>query len=59
MHAIVCVTGRFAQVFVHQYNDEKMEGFKGFNHFPDLCVYFKQISVEKNITALLRVVRKY
>ena len=40
-------------------NGGKMEGFKGCNRFPDFFVYFKQKSVEKKITALLRVARKY
>ena len=59
MRAIVCVTVKFSRVFLLEYNDGKMEEFKGCNRFPDLCVYFKQISVEKKITVLPRVVRKY
>ena len=47
MRSIVCVTVKFSRVFLHEYNDGKMEEFKGCNRFPDLCVYFKQISVEK------------
>ena len=59
MRAIVCVTVKISWEFLHEYNDGKMEEFKGCNRFPDFCVYFKQISVEKKITALLRVVRRY
>ena len=61
MRAIVCVTVKFSRVFLLEYNDGKMEEFKGCNRFPDLCVYFKQISVEsrEKITVLPRVVRKY
>ena len=47
MRAIVCVTVKFSRVFLHEYNDGKMEEFKGCNRFPDFFVYFKQISVEK------------
>ena len=48
MHAIVCVTFKFSWVFLHEYNDRKIEEFKECNRFPDFCVYFKQIfSVEK------------
>ena len=38
---------------------EKWKDLKAATAFKILCVYFKQISVEKKITALLRVVRKY
>ena len=47
MRAIVRVTVKFSRVFLHEYSDGKMEEFKGCNRFPDFCVYFKQISVEK------------
>ena len=47
MCVIVCVTVNFSRVFLHEYNDGKMEEFKGCNRFPDFCVYFKQISFEK------------
>ena len=57
MHAIVCVTVKFSRGFLHEYNDGKMEEFKGCNRFPDfLCAFW---TVLKKHTALLRVVRKY
>ena len=49
MRVIVCVTVKFSRVFLHEYNDGKMEEFKGCNRFPDFCVYFKQISIEKKL----------
>ena len=57
MNAIVCVTVRFARVFLHLYNDGKWKDLKAATAFQILYVYFKQISVEKKIAALLRVVR--
>ena len=47
MHAIVCVTVKLSRVFLHYNNDGKIEEFIGCYRFPDLYVYFKQISVEK------------
>ena len=38
---------------------EKWKDLKAATAFQILCVYFKHISVDKKITALLRVVRKY
>ena len=49
MNANVYVTVRFARVFLHKYNDGKWKIFKkAANAFQILCVYFKQITVEKN-----------
>ena len=38
---------------------EKLKNLKAATAFQIFCVFFKQISVEKKITALLRVVSKY
>ena len=38
---------------------EKWKNLKAATAFQILCVCFKQISVEKKVTALLRVDRKY
>ena len=52
MNAIVCVTVRFARVFLHLYNDRKWKDLKAETAFQILCVYFKQISVERKKSQL-------
>ena len=55
MHAIICVAVKFLPVLINSCTytmAEKMEIFKGCNHFPDFLCLFQTDSVERKITAL-------
>ena len=51
MHAIVCVVVKFSRGFLHEYNDGKMEEFKGCNRFPDFLCAFRTMLKKDSFTA--------